>query len=455
MRTEVVRRAAADQPADALGKWRAGLPARRSGRARRSLTRQWLTGVLFATATALLSAALALIPAAIDNALRNGWGGAGQAVSSVSAVSFAVAGLALLSWAAWRWHERGVILSERGTAYLIEERATAWWHEEKATVLAAIGSGFASVLRVPGPTALDENWRWQADAVGAPQWDARTDQLVHSFRAVHYNDDQITRNALFTWAPWPVAMAFGARATARSRGLVLNVRQRPSYTAGVDRHELRLTDVAHDFLRGRELPPLSQAAPRHAIASLSGTLSVTIEPLVAANATLPVRPSGHGGRRTGDSQAPRLLVLVIRVVVGPIGPIGLDLSKAPPVTLRAPSSLVGPVLQAGQHSVPVAEWRLDCEVRPRQQVPWAAFPCVADSIADWVVEQSRQHEADVVVLAARMPQELAVGLGVHLGQRPYIWPWRMYAAFRGQGDLVVPDLRLGAESVPVERPPGR
>ena len=415
---------------------------------------QWLTGVLFATATALLSAALALLPAAVDNALRNGWGGAGQAVSSASAVFFAVAGLALLGWAAWRWHERGVILGERGTAYLVEERATAWWHEEKASVLAAIGSGFASVLRVPGPTAMDENWRWQADAVGAAQWDARTDQLVHSFWAVHYNDDQITRNALFTWAPWPVAMAFGARATARSRGLVLNVRQRPSYTAGADRHELRLTDVAHDFLRGRELPRLSQLAPRHAVASLTGTLSVTVEPLVASNATLPVRPSGRGRSSAGDGAMPRLLVLVIRVVIGPIGPILLDLTKTPPVTLRAPASLVGQVLPAGQQSVPVAEWRLDCDVRPRAQLPWAAFPCVADAVADWIVDQSRRHEAEVVVLAARMPQELAVGLGVHLGQRPHVWPWRMYPAFRGQGDLVVPDLRLGAESVPAQRLPG-
>ena len=40
-----------------LTKWRAGLRARRSGRTRRSLTMAWLTGVLFAAATALLSAA--------------------------------------------------------------------------------------------------------------------------------------------------------------------------------------------------------------------------------------------------------------------------------------------------------------------------------------------------------------------------------------------------------------
>jgi len=434
-----------------------------SERTRRLLTTQWLTGVLFAAATALLSAALGLLPAAIDNALRHGWGNNGQAVSSASAVFFVLAGLALLGWAAWRWHERGVILSERGTAYLVEEHATAWWQEEKASVLAAIGAGFASVLRVPGPTALDETWHWQADAVGAPQWDARTDQLVHSFRAVHYNDDQITRNALFTWAPWPVAMAFGARATARSRGLVLNVRQRPSYTAGPDRHELRLTDEAHDFVRGRQLLALNETSPGHTVTSLTGELRVTIEPLTAANATLPAHPSSQATRSGGDrlgpaggsgiGPEPRLLMLLIRVVVGPIGPVGLDLAAVPAVTLRAPASLIGTVLPAGTGSVPVAEWRLEYRGRPRQRLAWQAFPWVADSIADWVVGQAAAHGSDVIVLAARLPQELAVGLGVQLGQRPHSWPWRMYPAFFDQGQLVIPELQLGAESVPPQRSP--
>jgi hypothetical protein len=69
---------------ETLTRWRAGLRARRSGRTRRSITTAWLTGVLFATATALLSAALGLLPAEVDNALKHGWGGAGQAVSSAS-----------------------------------------------------------------------------------------------------------------------------------------------------------------------------------------------------------------------------------------------------------------------------------------------------------------------------------------------------------------------------------
>jgi len=450
--------------AEVLTRWRAGLRARRSGRTRQSLTQQWLTGVLFATATALLSAALGLLPSEVDNALKHGWGGGGQAVSSAGVIFFALAGLAALGWAAWRWHERGVILAERGTAYLVEERATTWWEEEKATVLAAIGSGFASVLRVPGPTALDNTWHWQADAIGAPQWDARTDQLVHSFRAVHYNDDQITHNALFTWAPWPVAMAFGARATARSRGLVLNVRQRPSYPAGPGQHELRLTDRAHDFVRGRDQPPLAECAPGHAVVTRDGQLTVSIDPLIAANAILPVHPSGQASRfargRLGalagqgrQGTEPKLLILLIRVVIGPIGPIGLDLAAAPPVTLRAPASLIGPVLPAGPRPAPVAEWRLETGSRTRQPLPWRAFPRVADSIAEWVVRQAAAHRSDVVVLAARMPQELAVGLGVQLGQRPSSWPWRMYPAIYDQGELVIPELQLGGEAVPPQRTP--
>jgi len=152
---------------------------------------------------------------------------------------------------ALRWRMRGQILSERSTAYIIDEVAIPWLHEEKESVFADIRAGFARTLLVPSPDALGDSWQWKADARPAPHWDDKVDQLVRSFWTVHYNDDQITRNALFTWAPWPVAMAFAARATAHRRGLVLNVMQRPSYWAAGPRHQLALTDPPHDFLTSR------------------------------------------------------------------------------------------------------------------------------------------------------------------------------------------------------------
>jgi hypothetical protein len=57
----------------------------------------------------------------------------------------------------------------------------------------------------------------------------------------------------------------------------------------------------------------------------------------------------------------------------------------------------------------------------------------------------------VLLLAARMPQEIAVGLGIQLGQRRSRWPQRLYPVHFAGGRLIVPDLDLGRSSVPEER----
>jgi hypothetical protein len=78
---------------------------------------------------------------------------------------------------------------------------------------------------------------------------------------------------------------------------------------------------------------------------------------------------------------------------------------------------------------------------------------VAEGIAEWVIKQAAASSCDVVVIAARMPQELAVGLGIQLGQRLSSWPWPMHPAIYEQGQLVIPDLQLGGEAVPPQRTP--
>lgn len=162
--------------------WRRKAAERRS---QRPLTAEWRTGLLFALATAFLSAWLGLLPGSVDNAVKNGWAEGGQAWTSWLSVAFFGLGVVTFVLAARRWYVGQQVRAGRGTAYVIEEQAIAWRHEEKQWVLDELAGGFARVLRVPGPEALGERWRWQADERGAPEWDRRVDQLVHSFWAVH------------------------------------------------------------------------------------------------------------------------------------------------------------------------------------------------------------------------------------------------------------------------------
>jgi hypothetical protein len=417
--------------------WRRKASGRRS---RRPLTGEWRTGLLFALATAFLSAWLGLLPGSVDNALKNGWAGGGQAWTSWLSLAFLVLGAVTLAVAARRWYVGLKVREDRGTAYVIEEQAIAWRHEEKQWVLDELAGGFARVLRVPGPEALGERWHWQADARCAAQWDRCADQLVHSFWAVHYNDDQVTRNAVFVWAPWPVAMAFGARATARRRGLVLHVRQRPSSGALGQRHELRLTDPAHDFLRTATKPE-PDAAARVQHAELTAGMTITIKTIWAA---------GEAVARQPDAGLAALLpvrLLVVRIVQQEIGEVPLELAVAPGITVHAPGCLTASVLRPGSRRVQVAEWR-----SAGGEIPWEEFPATAETIASWIAGQAEAHPGHVLLLAARMPQEIAVGLGIQLGQRHSAWPDRLYPVYWTEGELFVPDLDLGRHSVPPERP---
>jgi len=439
--------------------WRARAWERRL---RRSLPEDWLTGVLFAVATALLSAALALLPGALDNARAHGWAGGGQAWTAWLTVAFLALGVLSLGLAGRRWLIRQRMLGQRGTAYVVDEQAIYWLPEEKKSVLATISAGFQRTLLVPGPAMLGDDWNWQADASGAPQWEARTVQLVRSFWAVHYNDNHLTRNALFVWAPWPVAMAFGARATALRRGLVLHVRQRPSSGPTGLRDELRLEDSAHDFRDTRELPALEDVAPQHHLVKTDDVhLTVTLQPLpgpdppvfteqgrqrVEALAGSPARAD------TGRAGEPKLLLLLVRFAEQQIGPIPADLRQAADICLRVSGSLAASVLPPGPYRIPVSEWRLAAE--DRSQVPWPAFPAVAQSIARWAEKQAEEHRGHVILLAARMPQEIAVGVGIQLGRRYTTWPEHVYPVHYAGDHLVVPDLDLGRHSVAPERAQG-
>jgi hypothetical protein len=424
--------------------------ARRDRRSRQMQGRQWVTAVMFASATALLSGALGLLPGALDNASKKGWAGGGQGWTAWLTVVFGAVGAGLLVWAAVRWRRLGTLLEDRGTAYVIEEQQIAWQHEEKASVLALIGREFASVLRVPGPVALDESWSWQADLQGLPHWDKRTDELVRAFWAVHYNDNQETHNAVFTWAPWPVAMAFGARATARRRGLVLHVRQRPSFGAGTHRQRLIITDGAYDFVSGTKLADDPVTVPGYELTKLERSLTICLTEFASDRAAThsPTRGS-HGAR---DVVPLRAVLLAVRLQPGPIGAIPWDLDEAGEIPIGVPPELAQRALLPGRHTVEYREWRLISQPGSTSaaEVPWTAFPDVAGDVARWVCEQVGPDFDGAVLLASRMPQEIAVGLGIRAGQLGRSWPARVYPVFYDEAShhLVVPDLQLGSQALP-------
>jgi hypothetical protein len=141
-------------------------------------------------------------------------------------------------------------------------------------------------------------------------------------------------------------------------------------------------------------------------------------------------------------------LLVVRIVHEEIGKIPLDLTKAPVIIVHAPGHLTDSVLWPGPHQIQVAEWR---SASPGTEIPWADFPAIAEAIATWIAAQAEQYPGHVLLLAARMPQEIAVGLGIQLGQRQTAWPDRLYPVWWDGGELFVPDLDLGRHSVPPER----
>ncbi len=117
-----------------------------------------------------------------------------------------------------------------------------------------------------------------------------------------------------------------------------------------------------------------------------------------------------------------------------------------PVLMRFEADVVDEPTESGAADLPTAERLINpTEHRTRYPVNWETGPATA-------------HCARVVLLATRIPQEPAVGLGVQLGQRSWDrtsgrqWPRQVYPVFHAGDHLAIPDLQPGAGSVPSQRP---
>ncbi|MBI1758717.1 MAG: hypothetical protein HYR62_05775 [Actinobacteria bacterium] len=441
--------------ASALGRfqaprWRRALRWLRTPRLRRrNLTRaDWPIGVGLATATAFLAAALSAVP----DAVTGDWT-APQTPRRlvVTAILLAVGG-ATLGWTVLRWRQRSRWLRNRGTAYLLKEEPTYWAHEERESFLAKLRREFARTIWVPGPDVLGEPWGWPLDE-SATGWGRKVDELVRAFRVARHNDDQTTPNSVFIWAPWPVALAFGARAAAGRvaggrRGLTLEVRQRPQFGRLGGLKARRWSREPHLFLRGTPGPTLAEALPGARVSEHSRLASLLVTEV--ADTWSEEEPLDEHGRTA--------LVLLVRLSAqkwGPLPPIEPD-QAVEPVTLQFDDAAGLGLAEYGRAQL--VEFR--CAMPGDAPIPWAAYPALVSSVAEWICRSvAGNRAAEVVLLGMVGPTEVALGLGIHAAQAAvaaaaagsghwpeHLWPL-VYRGVPGKPAFVVPGLDLGTAAL--------
>lgn len=403
------------------------------------LERPWLIALSFAASTALVGAALGVLGDGIVNNKGNAshWWAGGV---------FAVCGLAFGAVGGWLWWSGKRLQSQYGTAYVIDEIADTWTYEEKRSFLMTMRTWFVRTLTVPGPADLGADWRWPLDE-GAHLWSNRVDDLVRAFWATHFNDDHVTANAVFVWAAWPVAVAFGARAVAGRRGLVLQVRQRPSSGRMGNRDTVDWKQSPHAFDLDRSAGQGQQhqgagASPR------TWSAQVTVEPHTRA----------HGSPSTAVSDTPdpdgnkqELHVLLIRMTTGRWGTLDSEAQSGEPVSLAVASAgSVRLAIEGTQLSATIHEWRWLPDDDGDGYHAWQTYPTLARAATDWLAEICRQFPRHTFLLGMLVPQEVSVGIGIQAARTaPGAWPEHLWPLLWDQprNRFVIPGIDLGQASL--------
>jgi hypothetical protein len=396
--------------------------------------RSWLIPAGVAAGTLFLGAALGVVPVVVAGS----WHDAQTRDQVWACLGLVAVGAAFLVATAIVYSGRGRLLSRNGTAYIIQEEAREWSSETSAGFLSSAARQFAGIIHVPGPGKLGGHWDWPLGA-GAQHWDAKADELVRSFQALHYDDDPETPNGIFQWAWWAVAVAFGARVTAADRSLVLDVWQRPSRGRAGSLIPVPWSQRPHRFGQG-DPPRLAEILPE----------SAPREFLWPAQLTINTRePAGSTSRPVGGPRPGVLLVRLGRQSWGPIPaltaadqkPNGAEADRSMSLVLEDAAGL----RTNGTSAAEIHELR--CEPPAGSTwFPWPAVPSVATEVSAWIRRKRGELTGRPVVLGAVMPPEIALGLGILAGQdSPSGWPIHLWPIVyqRSTDALVVPRLDLG------------
>ncbi len=355
-------------------------------------------------------------------------------------VGLGVVAAAALGFSETARRGRDRMLARNGTAYIIQEQARFWADDKAERFRAGIRRRFARVIQVPGPAELSRGWDWPLDA-GARHWDGKLDELVRAFRVLYIDetrDGTASPNGVFMWAWWAVAMAFGMRATAADRSLVLDVWQRPS--------NARMGQVTPETW--------AQRPHRFGPAALPVGLTVS-EHVWPAELTLSrrgrARPPG-ATRSSGAARSPGasgdISVLLIRFSSRDWGPLP-EVAASPPggrLALHLYDAVGLAVAGASQTEV----HELRC-VPPGQVFPWRDFPALAAAAAAWIERKATELAGRTLLLATLMPQEVGLGLGILAGQesRRAGWPVRLWPVVfePSRREHVIPNLDLGSAAI--------
>jgi hypothetical protein len=278
---------------------------------------------------------------------------------------------------------------------VLQESAPAWDREENRSFLAVVKSQFEAARAIPGPGDLIDGQAWRFGEASR-HWDDRVDVLVNAFRAVRSNDDPASPTALYLWAPWSVAFAFGFRATSGQRGVNLQIRQRPSNGRLGRIEPMGFAPTGHTFRNPGELS-LPAVCREHAVRLSTGP------------------PKLFGRKR----QTPPVTVLLVRTSDMLYGSLAAGASDS--VRTLAVEDAGG--LGLPRHAaVTLHEWH--CQP-PGGLIEWDDYPAVAAAAAVWIRDRAEAARGSIVLLGVLVPQEIGAGIGIVAARLPS-WPVRLW-----------------------------
>ena len=402
---------------------------RRDGRADAVARLERAFGISMALGTALIGAALGLLPDVLT--VTDGFFARRVGIMS----TFAVLGTAALCLAGVAWFRRGRLLQRRGSLYVVDADAQEWDSDSaKRRFFDSVDQQFARVLDVPGPNDLESEWKWPAEPPGMSLWSGGVDDLVLTFRALQRGDNQSTANNVVAWLPWPAAIAFPARLTQADRGLDLEIRQRPS---GGRQGMFNVDAHAH---RGHSFDRRAPYGESRAL-EIRRSARVTFHP-----GETPARAGVRA--RNAPVPARRVRVLLLRTTSHPWGPVPFDApdtAAVTPVELEIVDHLG---LGLDTADAELLEWRWVPDAERKQRFhPWSDFPALCHHAVDWVIANALPVNEGVTLLGALLPQEVSLGIGLDC-LRTGGWPHHLYPLYRPKGKpMSIPGLDLGADSL--------